>query len=46
MGIFFSLNIANLTTRFVLLTLVLLNPDMACIANSVDLDQLASEEAK
>ena len=27
------------------LTLVLLNPDMCCFANSVDPDQLASEEA-
>ena len=27
------------------LTLVLLNPDISCFANSVDLDQLASEEA-
>ena len=27
------------------LTLVLLNPDMSCFANSVDPDQLASEEA-
>ena len=27
------------------LTLVLLNPDIACFANSVDPDQLASEEA-
>ena len=28
-----------------LLTLVLLNPDISCFANSVDPDQLASEEA-
>ena len=28
-----------------LLTLVLLNPDIPCFANSVDPDQLASEEA-
>ena len=28
-----------------LLTLVLLNPDMSCLSNSVDPDQLASEEA-
>ena len=28
-----------------LLTLVLLNPDVPCFANSVDSDQLASEEA-
>ena len=28
-----------------LLTLVLLNPDILCFANSVDPDQLASEEA-
>ena len=28
-----------------LLTLVLLNPDISCFANSVDQDQLASEEA-
>ena len=27
------------------LTLVLLNPDISCFANSVDPDQLASEEA-
>ena len=27
------------------LTLVLLNPDIPCFANSVDPDQLASEEA-
>ena len=27
------------------LTLVLLNPDMPCLPNSVDPDQLASEEA-
>ena len=27
------------------LALVLLNPDMSCFANSVDPDQLASEEA-
>ena len=27
------------------LTLVLLNPDIPCLANSVDPDQLASEEA-
>ena len=29
----------------VVLTLVLLNPDLPAFANSVDLDQLASEEA-
>ena len=29
----------------VFLTLVLLNPDIPCFANSVDPDQLASEEA-
>ena len=34
----------NLLTILVL-TLVLLNPDMLCFANSVDPDQLASEEA-
>ena len=28
-----------------ILTLVMLNPDIACFANSVDPDQLASEEA-
>ena len=28
-----------------MLTLVLLNPDISCFANSVDPDQLASEEA-
>ena len=28
-----------------ILTLVLLNPDIPCFANSVDPDQLASEEA-
>ena len=28
-----------------ILTLVLLNPDVPCFANSVDPDQLASEEA-
>ena len=28
-----------------ILTLVLLNPDISCFANSVDPDQLASEEA-
>ena len=28
-----------------ILTLVLLNPDILCFANSVDPDQLASEEA-
>ena len=31
--------------RKVSLTLVLLNPDISCFANSVDPDQLASEEA-
>ena len=30
---------------FSYLTLVLLNPDILCFANSVDPDQLASEEA-
>ena len=30
---------------YVFLTLVLLNPDISCFANSVDPDQLASEEA-
>ena len=30
---------------FLYLTLVLLNSDMSCFANSVDPDQLASEEA-
>ena len=29
----------------IILTLVLLNPDIPCFANSVDPDQLASEEA-
>ena len=29
----------------VTITLVLLNPDIPCFANSVDPDQLASEEA-
>ena len=28
-----------------ILTLVLLNPDISCFANSVEPDQLASEEA-
>ena len=28
-----------------MLTLVLLNPDMSCFTNTVDPDQLASEEA-
>ena len=28
-----------------MLTLILLNPDISCFANSVDPDQLASEEA-
>ena len=31
--------------QFLDLTLVLLNPDISCFANSVDPDQLASEEA-
>ena len=33
------------STAFELLTLVLLNPDIPYFANSVDPDQLASEEA-
>ena len=32
-------------THQAILTLVLLNPDILCFANSVDPDQLASEEA-
>ena len=34
-----------LPTIKIFLTLVLLNPDISCFANSVDSDQLASEEA-
>ena len=45
-----ELAVSNVTysmpwTGSVLLTLVLLNPDMSCYANSIDPDQLASEEA-
>ena len=31
--------------KYFVLTLVLLSPDISCFSNSVDLDQLASEEA-
>ena len=34
-----------MTGAFITLTLVLLNPDMSSFPNSVDPDQLASEEA-
>ena len=34
----------NIKSITVPLTLVLLNPDITCFANSVDPDQLASEE--
>ena len=33
-------------TNIIFLTLVLLNPDIPAFANSIDPDQLASEEAK
>ena len=35
----------TLTLLVLVLTLFLLNPDILCFANSVDPDQLASEEA-
>ena len=38
--------IGSLRVKYLdILTLVLLNPDISCFANSVDPDQLASEEA-
>ena len=42
----FSLIVTYLAlNKKIYLTLVLLNPDITCFANSVDPDQLASEEA-
>ena len=38
-------NLGKYSTNWLQLTLVLLNPDIPCFANSVDPDQLASEEA-
>ena len=40
-----SEQIVAVLTMGIYLTLVLLNPDIPCLANSVDPDQLASEEA-
>ena len=37
--------ISQKNTQDAILTLVLLSPDIPCFANSVDPDQLASEEA-
>ena len=41
----FICHLLNFSCKGKRLTLVLLNPDIPCFANSVDPDQLASEEA-